>query len=103
MNESPTNFRLRFDVVLLQETGCNHGLNDPLFFDDECRACSVNKQITDSALVIAWEEEFYARIFSGSATTSAQRIALARLIAFVQGHPEPLNLPGSEKALAKLK
>lgn len=93
-------FKVLYAPSVAMALGCYHGMN----FQAGCRCCSVNKAVHES-IDISWEEDVETgnRIIFGTVDTKDGRLALARLIAFVRNDRDPLDLPGAEKALEKMR
>jgi hypothetical protein len=94
MRAQPTPFRPTQFKVHLKYTrwgyGCEHGMN----FQEGCRPCSVHEAMVESGLKyeVLVEEATLDRIVMGRTETREQGRAIALLIAFAYGHPDPLGL-----------
>ena len=96
-DDRPLQFHVLFTFSVAERLGCNHGWD----FQEGCRCCSANQAIAESGVQVSYEtySDGRERAIWGTATTKEQHLAIQRMIAFVRGDREPLELFGADLAL----
>lgn len=94
LSDRPVTFRILIPMDELASRGCDHSpanMETLQRWAPTCRPCSVTLGIHEAGAVFSWGNDLVGetRILTGVADTEAQKMALARLIAFAYGHPEP--------------
>lgn len=87
-----TQYQVRINARRMMLEACNHELEGRV--DPECRACDVNISCRLFLLDLKfWNDTVEReRVAIGTASTPEGKLALARLVAFAYGHPDPIGL-----------